>query len=81
MDLVSQLQEQVNLIAHLASDTVGTLQRDAPPNQLSPNYPEPPARTAEDGAKFSEQPKLMTSILMKAAKQVCSPLLRSLESL
>jgi len=81
MDRVSQLQEQVNLIAHLASNAVGTLQRDAPPNQLSPNYLEPPAHTTVDGAKFSEQSKLMTSTLMKVAKQVCIPLFSSLESL
>ncbi|XP_021719689.1 mediator of RNA polymerase II transcription subunit 21-like [Chenopodium quinoa] len=42
MDIISQLQEQVNLIASLAFNTFGTLQRDAPPVRLSPNYPEPP---------------------------------------
>ncbi|KEH44133.1 mediator of RNA polymerase II transcription subunit 21 [Medicago truncatula] len=74
MDIVSQLQEQVNLIAHLASNTVGTLQRDAPSSQLSPNYPEPPAHTTSmDSANFSEQPKLMASTLMKAAKQAPFP--------
>jgi hypothetical protein len=78
MDIVSQLQEQVNLIAHLASNTVGTLQWDAPSSQLSPNYPEPPAHTTSmDSANFSEQPKLMASTLMKAAKQVYSILFRS----
>lgn len=71
MDIISQLQEQVNLIAHLAFNTVGTLQRDAPPNRLSPNYPEPPPpHPTEDGANFSEQPKLMSAALVKAAKQV-----------
>jgi hypothetical protein len=30
MDIVSQLQEQVDMHTHLASNTVGTLQRDAP---------------------------------------------------
>ncbi|KAL5140030.1 Mediator of RNA polymerase II transcription subunit 21 [Glycine soja] len=69
MDIISQLQEQVNLIAHLAFNTVGTLQRDAPPNRLSPNYPEPPAHATEDGSNFSEQPKLMSTTLVKAAKQ------------
>ncbi|CAJ1977419.1 unnamed protein product [Sphenostylis stenocarpa] len=69
MDIISQLQEQVNLIAHLAFNTIGTLQRDAPPNRLSPNYPEPPAHPTEEGANFSEQPKLMSSTLVKAAKQ------------
>lgn len=46
MDIISQLQEQVNSIANLAFNTVGTLQRDAPPNRLSPNYPEPPPAPA-----------------------------------
>lgn len=69
MDIISQLQEQVNLIAHLAFNTIGTLQRDAPPNRLSQNYPEPPPHSTEDGANFSEQPKLMSSTLVKAAKQ------------
>ncbi|MED6196979.1 Mediator of RNA polymerase II transcription subunit 21 [Stylosanthes scabra] len=72
MDIISQLQEQVNLIAHLAFNTIGTLQRDAPPNRLSPNYPEPPPHPTEDGSNFSEQPKLMSAGLVKAAKQVCS---------
>lgn len=77
MDIISQLQEQVNLVAHLALNTIGTLQRDAPPNRLSPNYPEPPAHPTEEGANFSEQPKLMSTTLVKAAKQVCSILVRS----
>ncbi|XP_017409521.2 mediator of RNA polymerase II transcription subunit 21-like isoform X2 [Vigna angularis] len=68
--VISQLQEQVNLIAHLTFNTIGALQRDAPPNRLSPNYPEPPAHpTEEEGTNFSEQPKLMSSTLVKAAKQ------------
>ncbi|KAL1290888.1 hypothetical protein HN51_059435 [Arachis hypogaea] len=69
MDIISQLQEQVNLIAHLAFNTIGTLQRDAPPNRLSPHYPEPPPHPTEDGSNFSEQPKLMSAGLVKAAKQ------------
>lgn len=77
MDIISQLQEQVNLIAHLAFNTIGTLQRDAPPNRLSPNYPEPPAHPTEEGTNFSEQPKLMSSTLVKAAKQVHSILVNS----
>ncbi|KAL0305922.1 UNVERIFIED_CONTAM: Mediator of RNA polymerase II transcription subunit [Sesamum radiatum] len=48
MDIISQLQEQVNTIASLAFNTFGTLQRDAPPVQLSPNYPEPPANATFD---------------------------------
>lgn len=70
MDIISQLQEQVNTIASLAFNTFGTLQRDAPPVRLSPNYPEPPAVPTEDAAKFAEQPKLMSAALVKAAKQV-----------
>lgn len=81
MDIISQLQEQVNLIANLALNTVGTLQRDAPPNRLSPNYPEPPPHPTEDGANFSEEPKLMGASLVKAAKQVCCILQSFVEAL
>ncbi|MCL7036908.1 hypothetical protein MKW94_028028 [Papaver nudicaule] len=70
MDIISQLQEQANTIASLAFNTFGTLQRDAPPVRLSPNYPEPPANTAtETPADIAEQPKLMSAALVKAAKQ------------
>ncbi|KAI5656804.1 hypothetical protein M9H77_25597 [Catharanthus roseus] len=72
MDIISQLQEQVNTIAALAFNTIGTLQRDAPPVRLSPNYPEPPptaASAAEDAANIAEQPQLMSAALVKAAKQ------------
>ncbi|KAL0398752.1 UNVERIFIED_CONTAM: Mediator of RNA polymerase II transcription subunit [Sesamum radiatum] len=71
MDIISQLQEQVNTIASLAFNTFGTLQRDAPPVQLSPNYPEPPANATgvEDPANLAEQPKLLSAELVKAAKQ------------
>ena len=84
MDIISQLQEQVNSIAAITFNAFGTLQRDAPPVQLSPNYPEPPApaaaavaaatTTATDGdatAAFPEQPKQLSADLVKAAKQVC----------
>ncbi|GJX35631.1 mediator of RNA polymerase II transcription subunit 21 [Tanacetum coccineum] len=52
MDIISQLQEQVNTIAAISFNTFGTLQRDAPPVRLSPNYPEPTpvAVTAANGA-------------------------------
>ena len=71
MDIISQLQEQVNTIAALAFNTFGTLQRDAPPVRLSPNYPEPPPHEpTDDSANFVEQPKLMSAALVKAAKQV-----------
>ncbi|KAL6562237.1 Mediator of RNA polymerase II transcription subunit 21 [Orobanche gracilis] len=72
MDIISQLQDQVNTIAALAFNTFGTLQRDAPPVQLSPNYPEPPppnGNGVEDAANISEQPKLLSAELVKAAKQ------------
>ena len=72
MDIISQLQEQVNTIAALAFNTFGTLQRDAPPVRLSPNYPEPPPvpTPPEDTPNVSDQPKLMSAALVKAAKQV-----------
>ncbi|PON84056.1 Mediator complex, subunit Med [Trema orientale] len=70
MDIISQLQEQVNTIAALAFNTFGTLQRDAPPVRLNAEYPDPPPAPApDDPTKFSEQPKLMSSALVKAAKQ------------
>lgn len=72
MDIISQLQEQLNVISELAFNTFGTLQRDAPPVKLSPDYPDPPANpatSAEDAANFPEQAKLMSSALVKAAKQ------------
>ncbi|KAG2330657.1 hypothetical protein Bca4012_019760 [Brassica carinata] len=80
MDIISQLQEQVNSIAAITFNAFGTLQRDAPPVQLSPNYPEPasaaaaPAATttatdADPTAAFPEQPKQLSADLVKAAKQ------------
>lgn len=71
MDIISQLQEQVNTIAAIAFNTIGTLQRDAPPVRLSPSYPEPAngPTAAEDATSVAEQPKLMSAALVKAAKQ------------
>ncbi|XP_076915254.1 mediator of RNA polymerase II transcription subunit 21-like [Bidens hawaiensis] len=81
MDIISQLQEQVNTIAAIAFNTFGTLQRDAPPVRLSPNYPEPPAAaptaapapnpTTEESPSnnIAETPKLLSAELVKAAKQ------------
>ncbi|XP_074330688.1 mediator of RNA polymerase II transcription subunit 21 isoform X2 [Apium graveolens] len=69
MDIISQLQEQVSTIAGLAVNTYGTLQRDAPPVRLSPNYPEPPPPPTSDDTNFSDQPKLMSSALVDAAKK------------
>ncbi|KAG8385728.1 hypothetical protein BUALT_Bualt03G0075400 [Buddleja alternifolia] len=65
MDIISQLQEQVNTVASVAFNTFGTLQRDAPPVQLSPNYPEPPANAngGEDASNLAEQPKLLSAEL------------------
>lgn len=74
MDIISQLQEQVNMIAALAFNTFGTLQRDAPPVRLSPNYREPVAPSSDDTINIAEQPKLMSAALVQAAKQVNSPL-------
>ncbi|XP_010529429.1 PREDICTED: mediator of RNA polymerase II transcription subunit 21 [Tarenaya hassleriana] len=71
MDIISQLQEQVNTIAAIAFNTFGTLQRDAPPVRLSPNYPEPPANATatDDATALAEQPKELAATLVKAAKQ------------
>ncbi|GAB2298852.1 Mediator of RNA polymerase II transcription subunit 21 [Dionaea muscipula] len=72
MDVISQLQEQVNAIAALAFNTFGTLQRDAAPVRLSPNYPEPPSAAnpaAEESVNLAEQPKFMSAALVKAAQQ------------
>ncbi|KAL1196374.1 Mediator of RNA polymerase II transcription subunit 21 [Cardamine amara subsp. amara] len=72
MDIISQLQEQVNTIAAITFNAFGTLQRDAPPVQLSPNYPEPPATittATDDASAFPEQPKQLSVGLVKAAKQ------------
>ncbi|XP_009349215.2 mediator of RNA polymerase II transcription subunit 21 [Pyrus x bretschneideri] len=82
MDAISQLQEKVNTIATIAFTTIGTLQRDAPPVRISPNYPEAgsaptpnpnpnpnPNPTPESDTEFAKQPKLMSADLVKAAKQ------------
>lgn len=69
MDIISQLQEQLNSIALIALNTFGTLQRDAPPVRLSPNYPEPPANTTEETINTTEQPKEMSAALVQAAKK------------
>lgn len=69
MDIISQLQEQVNNIAAIAFNTFGTLQRDAPPVRLSPSYPEPAANPTDDSINITEQPKVMSAALVRAAKQ------------
>ena len=70
MYIISQLKEQVNSVAALTFNSFGTLQRDAPPVNLSPNYPEPAANPTEDSLNFVDQPKLMSAALVMAAKQV-----------
>ncbi|CAF1916696.1 hypothetical protein YC2023_018053 [Brassica napus] len=64
MDIISQLQEQVNSIAAITFNVFGTLQRDAPPVQLSLNYPDPPP-----SAPTTDEPKQLSADLVKAAKQ------------
>ncbi|KAG2282482.1 hypothetical protein Bca52824_053702 [Brassica carinata] len=64
MDIISQLQEQVNSIAATTFNVFGTLQRDAPPVQLSLNYPDPPP-----SAPTTDEPKQLSADLVKAAKQ------------
>ncbi|CAN4108744.1 unnamed protein product [Withania somnifera] len=68
MDIISQLQEQVNTIAALSFNTFGTLQRNAPPVRLSPNYPEPPpTNLTEDSSTVAEQPKQMSATFTQTA--------------
>ncbi|CAH2065499.1 unnamed protein product [Thlaspi arvense] len=52
-------------------ESYGTLQRDAPPVQLLPHNPEPPATTTAtgDATAFPEQPKQHNVGLVQAAKQ------------
>ncbi|KAK7273787.1 hypothetical protein RIF29_14850 [Crotalaria pallida] len=42
---------------------------DAPPDKLSPNYPEPPPHLTKDEEKFLEQAKLMSAALVNASKK------------
>ncbi|XP_010914550.1 mediator of RNA polymerase II transcription subunit 21 isoform X2 [Elaeis guineensis] len=67
MDIISQLQEQVNTIALLALNTFGTLQRDAPPVRLSPNYPEPTSKPSQETIN-GEHAKTTSANLVQAAK-------------
>ncbi|CAN1184280.1 Mediator of RNA polymerase II transcription subunit 21 [Linum perenne] len=69
MDIISQLQEQIDTVASLAFNSIGTLQRDAPPVRLSSNYPEPPPAPVNPTEDIAEQPKQMSAALVKAAKQ------------
>ncbi|KAJ0983139.1 hypothetical protein J5N97_011394 [Dioscorea zingiberensis] len=69
MDIISQLQDQVNAIAAIAVDIFGTLQKDAPPVRLSPNYPEPPANPSDENVNIPELTKTMSSALVQAAKK------------
>lgn len=70
MDIISQLQDQVNAIAAIAVDIFGTLQKDAPPVRLSPNYPEPPANPSDENVNIPELTKTMSGALVQAAKKV-----------
>ncbi|XP_039139505.1 mediator of RNA polymerase II transcription subunit 21 [Dioscorea cayenensis subsp. rotundata] len=69
MDIISQLQDQVNAIAAIAVDIFGTLQKDAPPVRLSPNYPEPPANPSDENVNIPELTKTMSGALVQAAKK------------
>lgn len=42
VDIISELKEQLNSIVAITFNALGTPQRDAPPVQLSPKYPDPP---------------------------------------
>jgi hypothetical protein len=72
MDIIAQLQEQASKIA---------LQRDAPPAQLSADYPNPPAVPAETVAAVAEQPKAMAAALVQAVKQVLLGLFSSFDNI
>ncbi|PHU11392.1 Mediator of RNA polymerase II transcription subunit 21 [Capsicum chinense] len=62
-------------IATLIFNTFGTLQREAPPVRLSPNYPEPPlVNPTKDSTNVAEQPKQMSTTFIKAAKQLVAAL-------
>ncbi|KAL3679824.1 hypothetical protein R1sor_022780 [Riccia sorocarpa] len=69
MDIIAQLQDQVNKIAYIAFNTVGSLQRDAPPARLSQNYPEPPELSAEALATINNEPKEAATSFMEGVKQ------------
>ncbi|KAL2607414.1 hypothetical protein R1flu_025987 [Riccia fluitans] len=69
MDIIAQLQDQVNKIAYIAFNTVGSLQRDAPPARLSQNYPEPPEPSAEALATINNEPKEAAIAFMQGVKQ------------
>ncbi|CAF2089485.1 hypothetical protein IGI04_015302 [Brassica rapa subsp. trilocularis] len=62
--------------AHWYMILFSTPQRDAPPVQLSPKYPDPPpsapttTATNDPTAAFREQPKKLRADFVKAAKQV-----------
>lgn len=72
MDIISQLQELVDTLASLSFNTFGTIQRDAPPVQLSPNYSDPPKNpnvSVDDQTNFDEKSKILSAELVKAAKK------------
>ncbi|GFP87019.1 mediator of RNA polymerase ii transcription subunit 21, partial [Phtheirospermum japonicum] len=58
-------------IAAVAFNTFGTLQRDTPPAQLSPNYPDPPpanSNDVEDTTNVAKLPNFLSAELVKADK-------------
>ncbi|KAG6523710.1 hypothetical protein ZIOFF_013587 [Zingiber officinale] len=69
MDIISQLQEQANAMVLLTLNTFRTLQRDASPVRLSPNYPEPTANASEETIDIMEHPKTMSAALVEAVKK------------
>lgn len=65
MDIIAQLQEHASAIAYIAFNAAGTIQRDAPPSQLSQDYPKPAGVSAE----ALEQPKEMATAFVQAVQR------------
>lgn len=65
MDIIAQLQEHASAIAFIAFNAAGTIQRDAPPSQLAPDYPKPAGVSTE----VLEQPKEMATAFVQAVKR------------
>lgn len=66
MDIIAQLQEHATAIAYIAFNAVGTIQRDAPPSQLAPDYPKP---AATGPAQDQDQPKEMATAFVQAVQR------------
>ncbi|GAB4850469.1 hypothetical protein Ancab_029775 [Ancistrocladus abbreviatus] len=71
MDITSRLQEKFDANAIQVVNTFGSLQWDAPPVRLSPNYLDLPANPIEDTENFAQLPK--HAKLVKVAKFIHSP--------